>query len=198
MQLASIARACELTAAQQQKLELAGKYDVQRLKHELDELKARFGAGRQDQQTYSELINAGSTMQTRLQTGIYDESSFYHKVLGQTLTPDQSARLERQERERRKFNYTAKIELVMSSLQSNLACTAEQRQRLVKLVVDNSEPPKKNLGQYYSYVVIYQLGKLDETKVKAILDDSQWKSFKAITDQYRGMEQFLKQQGYVP
>ena len=102
-----------------------------------------------------------------------------------------------EERERRKFRYEAKIELVLSNLENSISLRAEQRQRLVKLLLDETEPPKK-FGQYDFYVVLFQAGKLGEAKLRPILDDAQWQSLKKVLDQYRGMERFLKSQGYVP
>jgi hypothetical protein len=197
LQIESVARACELSAAQREKLQLAGECDLKRMSREIDDLRRKFHEARQDQEAYNQFINEGSTMQTRLQTGIYGESSMFRKVLERTLDREQSLRYERQERERRKFHYQAKIELVMSNLESTVSLAADQRQRLVKLIVDETEPPKK-FGQYDTYVVFYQFGKLGEAKLKPILDESQRKSVKRLGDQYRGMEQFLRTNGYLP
>jgi hypothetical protein len=196
LQVQNVGRACELSAAQREKLQMAAEYDLKRMSRAIDELREKFRQAGQDQETYSRLINEGSTMQMSLQSGIYGESSLFQKVLRQTLDREQSLRYERQERERRKFRYEAKIELVMSNLEGSISLTAEQRQRLVKLLVDETEPPKK-FGPYDTYVVFWQLGKLGEAKLKPILDDSQRKSLKGLLDRYRGMENMLQSQGYL-
>jgi hypothetical protein len=196
LQIESVAR-CELSAAQREKLQMAGEGDLKRLARTIGELREKFREAGQDQQKYNELIQEGSAMQMKLQSGIYGESSLFQKVLRQTLNHEQSVRFEQQERERRKFRYEAKIELVMANLEGTISLTAEQRQRLVKLLVDETEPPKK-FGQYDNYMVFVQAGRLEEAKFKPILDDSQRRSFKKLLDQYRGMDQFLRQQGYLP
>jgi hypothetical protein len=196
LQVRAVARACELSPAQREKIELAGECDRKRMLRAIDELRERFRQAGQDQETYSRLINEGSTMQNALQTGIYGESSLYQKVLRQTLKGDQSLRYEKQERERRKFRYEAKIELVMSNLESSISLTADQRKRLVKLLVDETEPPKK-FGPYDIYVVFYQLGKLGDAKLKPILEESQRQSLNRLVNQYRGMERTLKAQGIL-
>ena len=196
LKVQSVGLACELSAAQREKLQLAGECDLKRMSRAIDELREKFRAASQDQETYSRLITEGSQMQMSLQSGIYGESSLYQKVLRQTLNGEQSLRYERQERERRKFRYEAKIEVVMSNLEGSISITADQRQRLVKLLVDETEPPKK-FGPYDTYVVFMQLGKLSEAKLKPILDDSQRKSLKRLVDQYRGIERTLQAQGYL-
>ena len=197
LQIDSVARACELSAAQREKLQLAGEYDLKRMSREMSALREKFNEGRRDQQKYNDLVNEASMMQTKLQTGIYGELSFFQKVLGQTLSRDQSLRYEQQERQRRKFRYQARIELVVSNLEGSVSLTGDQRRRLVKLLVDETEPPKK-FGQYDTYVVFYNLGKLDEAKLKPILDDSQRKSLKRLISRFGGMKQILQSQGYLP
>jgi hypothetical protein len=189
LQVDSVSRACELSAAQREKLDLAGEGDAKRLYHTIDQLRERFPEAGQDQQKYNTIINEASMLQMKMQSGIYDDSSLFQKVLRQTLNREQSLRYEQQERERRKFRYEAKIELVLSNLENSISLRAEQRQRLVKLLLDETEPPKK-FGQYDFYIVLFQAGKLGEAKLKPILDDAQWQSFKKVLDRYQGMGQF--------
>jgi hypothetical protein len=196
LQVQNVARACDLSAAQREKLELAGDCDLCRVLQTIEELRERFRQAPQDQESYSRLINDGSRMQMMLQTGIFGESSLYQKVVRQTLNGDQSARYERQERERRKFHYEAKIQQVMSNLESSISLTADQRQQLTKLLLDETEPPKK-FGQYDFYVVFFQLGKLDDAKLKPILDESQRQSLRKAIDRYRGIERTLRAQGVL-
>jgi hypothetical protein len=196
LQMEAVGRACQLTATQREKLQLAGELDVKRTSRAIDELREKFNTAAHDQNTYSRLINEGSTMQMALQSGIYGEASLFQKVVHQTLTREQSLGYERQERERRRFRYQAKVELVLSNLEGSISLTADERQQLVKLVVEETEPPKK-FGQYDTYFVFVQLGKLPEAKLKSVLDDGQRKSLKKLADRFRGMEQTLKMQGYM-
>ena len=196
LQLQNVSLACELSAGQREKIELAGEFDRIRMSRAIDDLGERFRQAAQDQETYSRLINEGSAMQMSLKSGVYDDSSLFRKVVRQTLDRDQALRYERQERLRRKFRYEAKIELALSNLEASVSLTAGQQQRLVKLLIDETEPPKK-FGQYDTYVVFMQLGKLSEAKLKPILDDSQRKSLKTLVNRFRGMERMLQAQGYL-
>jgi hypothetical protein len=87
--------------------------------------------------------------------------------------------------------------MVLSNIENSISLRADQRQRLLKLLLDETEPPKK-FGQYDFYVVLLQAGRLGEAKLRPIFDDAQWQSLKKVLDQYRGLEMFLKQQGYLP
>jgi hypothetical protein len=197
LQVDSVALACELSDAQREKLRLAGEGDLIRLHRTIEQFREKFRDAGQDQQKINTVVSEASSLQIKMQTGLYDDSSLYQKVLRQTLNHEQAARYEQQERERRKFHYEAKIELAMSNLENSISLRAEQRQRLVKLVLDETEPPKKT-GQYDYYVVLLQMSRLDDEKLKPILDDAQRQSLKKVFDRYRGVEPFLRKQGYLP
>ena len=86
--------------------------------------------------------------------------------------------------------------MFVSNIESGIGLRADQGQRLVKLIVADTKPPRK-YGNYDYYVVIYQMSKMKDDKFKAILDDAQWQSLKKTLVQYGGMEQFLRSQGYL-
>ena len=78
-------RACELSAAQREKLRLAGEGDLKRLFGAIDQAREKFGEVGQDQQKLNECYQQASILQTKMQSGVFDESSLYQKVLRQTL-----------------------------------------------------------------------------------------------------------------
>jgi hypothetical protein len=181
-QVESVAGTCGLSDIQRRKLELAGQGDVKRFLRSVEQLKEKFRQVGQDQQKFNEIAREASPLQMKMQTGVFGDSSLYRKILKQTLDQGQSVRYEQEERQRRKFRYEAKIELVMSNLESTIPLRAEQRQRMVKLLLDETEPPK-NFGQYDYYVVLVQARKLGEAKLKPIFDDAQWQTLKRALDQ---------------
>lgn len=193
-QVESVARACTLSDAQKRKLELAGRGDVKRFSRSVDQVKEKFRQVGQDQQKFNDIAREVFPLQLKMQTGVFGESSLYRKILKQTLDREQSDRYEQQERQRRKFRYEARIELVLSNLEAAIPLRAEQRQQLVKLLVDETEPPKV-FGQYDYYAVLYQASKLGEAKFKSILDDAQWQTLKRAIDQSKGVERHLQAGG---
>jgi hypothetical protein len=196
LQVQNVNRARELSDAQREKLQMAGEFDIKRMSRAIDELREKFRLAGQDQDTYSRLITEGSMMQQSLQSGVSGDTSLFQKVLQQTLNQQQSAQYEQQERERRKFHYQAKIELTFLNLEGSISLTADQRQQLIKLLVDQTEPPKK-FGQYDTYAIFYKLGKISDAKLKPILDDSQRQALKKMIDRFRGIEPTLRSQGYL-
>jgi hypothetical protein len=197
VQVDSVAFACNLSDAQRRKLELAGRGDIGRFFLAIEQLQAKARDVGQDQQKFNNIMRDMSPLQMKMQTGIFGESSLYRKVLAQTLDRGQADRYEQQEQERRKFRYEAKIELVVSSLENTAPLSAEQHQRLVKLLCAETQPPKKS-SQYDMYFVLYQARKLDEAKFKPIVDDAQWQALKKMLDQARNMEPFLRSNELLP
>jgi hypothetical protein len=183
-------RACKLSDAQREKLRLAGTGDLKQFFATVDQAREKFRAAGQDQQKISECYELAEELQTKLKIGVFDESSLYQKVLCQTLDKDQSLRYEQQERERRQFLYEAKIEMTLSSLENRIALRAGQRQRLLRIVLDETKPPQ-NFGDDRSDLVLFQMAQLNDKKLQAILDDDQWKSLKKLLSRYQQRKIFL-------
>ncbi len=193
----SVNRACELSNAQREKLQLAGDGDLDRLFRAVEQLREEFREVGEDRKKLQTAERKVSALQIKLEGGVFDDSSLFQKVLRLTLDRDQLARYDRQERERRKFHYEGKIELAVANLEVGISLRAEQRQRLIKLLLDETEPPRK-FGQYDFEFIFYQAAKLEERKLRTILDEAQWPVFKNVLDQFRGMEATLKSEGYLP
>jgi hypothetical protein len=196
VQVDFVKRACGLSEAQSRKLDLAGHGDVRRYTRSIDDLIAKYHEVGQDQRKFNEFAQKVFPLQMKMQTGVFDDSSLYRKILAQTLDGGQAARYDEQERQRRKFHYEAKIEIAVTNLESAVPLRAEQRQRLVKLLRDETQPPKK-FGQYDYYVVLYRASQLGEGKLKPIFDDAQWKALQNMLMQGRGMQWQLKHNGII-
>ncbi len=85
----------------------------------------------------------------------------------------------------------------MELLNNEVGFTDDQRRQLVQLLHDETTPPR-SLGQNDYYVVLYQLSRIPEARIKPVFEDVQWRYLKRSLDQGRGMEMFLKQQGFEP
>ena len=197
VRLESVNRVCTLSDAQREKITLAAEGDRKRLLRRIGQAQEKHRTAGQDQKKIQEFYNVASSLRTKLDD-VYDEWSLYQKILRQTLTKEQWARYDRQERERDRFRYQAKIEMVMTRLENGLvAFHADQRQRLIKLLLDETEAPKK-FGKYDYYVVLFQLAKLNDEKLKPIFDDAQRQAIKKATELPQSMELTLRRQGYLP
>ena len=71
-----------------------------------------------------------------------------------------------------------------------------QRGRLVELLEQETQPPQR-FGQADFWYLMYQMTRLPEAKLKAILDEPQWRLLSRQFMQARGMEPWLKSNGLI-
>lgn len=197
LQLDELNRACQLTEAQQQKLRLAASSDVKRFFDEVAEIRKKVNAGKLDQNAWNNIWQEIQPLRNKQATGLFGETSFFAKTIRKTLTEEQIAKYDAVNNERRRFRYRAAIEVALTSMESSVPLNHSQHDSIVKLLMDETQPPAA-FGQYDQYVVMYQLERLPQTKLKPLLDEQQWKQLQLHLNQNRGMEQFLIQNGILP
>ena len=77
-----------------------------------------------------------------------------------------------------------------------LGLSADKRGRLIDLLSSDVPPPKK-FGQADYWYLMYQMTRLPEDRMKAILDEPQWRMLSRQFMQARGMEPWLKGNGIL-
>jgi hypothetical protein len=189
-------RACGLSDAQKLKLRLAGRGDIERFFRAFEKVKKKFQAIRNDQQKVNQIFQDISPLQAQMMTGLFTRDSLLQKSLVNTINREQFLKYLKVDEERRRFHHESKIGVVITLLDQSAPVTAEQRRRLVDLLRRETKPPRKS-GQYDYYAMMHQVSKIDEAKLKPILDDIQWQVFNKQLAQMRGMEQWLKQNGML-
>lgn len=196
MQIDDVDRTCGLTEVQRKKLKLAGSNDVRRFFDEFEAIRKKYRAGHQDQQAWNNIWQEIQPLQTRLAGGLFGENSFYTKSIRQVLSDEQFIKYDAVYRERRKFRYRACIEVVFETLENSVPMKDSQREALIAVILEETQPPLA-FGQHNQQVVMYNLSKVDEAKLKAVLDERQWKLMQVQINQSRGWEQFLVQNGLI-
>jgi len=196
--LADVQRVCEaanapLSEIQLKKLRLAARGDIERFLERVEKARKKFDEVRFDQNRINEVFQEIQPLQAKLQAGLFGEESLFEKTMNKTLTQQQNEPRMQLETERRKFRYQAQIGITLAILENGLPLLDEQREKITKLLEDESQPPKR-FSQYDYYYVLLQMAKLPEDKLKGILDETQLKMLQPYLMQARGMEQFLKQQ----
>jgi hypothetical protein len=93
-ELEAIHRACELSAAQREKLRLAGEGDLKRLFRRIDRAQTEYREAGEDPQKIKECARELWWLQAKIQGGILGEASLFQKVLRQTLSRKQWAQYE--------------------------------------------------------------------------------------------------------
>ncbi len=197
LQVDEIERSCGLSAVQKKKLLVAGRGDIKRLFDRIAEVRKKFDKVKNQQNAFGMIWQDVQPLQTSVNAGLFGEDSIFAKALRTTLTPDQLARHEQAGRDRLLFLYWAKVDFVLEMLNRAVGFTTEQHQRLRKLLAEETRPPKR-LGQNDYYAVLYQIGLIPEAKIRAILDDVQWRTLNRQLAQARGLGMWLKQNGFLP
>jgi hypothetical protein len=195
-QVSDIDRACELTDAQKKKLQLTGRGDVKRFFDAVEAAKQKLQSINNDAQQLQEIMQEINPLRVTLQAGLFQDDSLLHKSLRNTLTADQFAKYDAVVRERRAFRHRAAVTRAVAMIEQHAPLRDEQRRELITLLTNETKPPRKS-GQYDLYVVIFQIGRLPEEKLKPLFSDTQWRVVTRLVDQYRAVEPTLRQQGLL-
>jgi hypothetical protein len=192
-------RTCSLTPVQKKKLLLAGRGDMKRFFDRVDEVRKKYTNDKNFnfQAQFQKMWQEIQPLQSTFNAGLFGDDSIYAKAMRATLTPQQAATHEEGMRDRTGYRYWARVDLAMELLNNEVGFTDDQRRQLVKLLHEETTTPRK-LGQQDYYVVLFQLGRIPEAKLKPIFEDVQWGLFKRQLDTGRRMERQLKQNGFVP
>jgi len=208
MGIIEIERACKLTDSQKQKLRLAGRGDIKRFFDRYEDVKQKAEASEQDEQKGQEIWQDINSLQTTLMAGIFGEHSLLIKSLPNTLTREQFTRYDVRSRERRAERHrecaeralaTLKraFEITVARLERNIVLREEQREKLLALMIHETKPSPK-AGPYDTQVILVQLGRLPEEKLKRLFDEDQWPIMSQQLAGYQQLEPMLKQAGLMP
>ena len=197
LRMSSLERAGGLSKAQIEKLRLAGNNDTAGFFRKVEALKQECHGLTFNDQKFQQIWPKVYALQGQFNAGMFGDKSLFDKVLQRMSRDGSSAPYQEEERQRRRFRYRAMVELAVTMFESGVPLTDVQRQKFLKVLVDEIEPPK-SLGSQTEYVVFYQASKLEESKLKPIFDDAQWQALSNLLRTAKGMERQLKMQGFVP
>jgi hypothetical protein len=192
-----IERACSLSTAQKQKLLLAGHGDLKHFMDRVAEARRVFNQLRRDQSRINEIFQMTQPLAATLRSGLFGDDSFFAKTLRRTLDAEQAERYREALREKSRFRYLAKVNLAVTNLDAIVGFTADQRRRLIELTINETTPFEKPAGQYESQVVLLKMSRIPEDKIRPILDETRWRLLTRQLQQSRGMEPFLKANGFL-
>lgn len=196
LQIEEMDRTCGLSDSQKEKLRLAGRGDVERFFDRVEEKRRELQDKSYDQNKIGEIYQQLQPFQATLNGGLFDDGSLFAKIVAKALDPEQAARYESFNRDRRTFRYRAKVELMVLKLSRSLGLRAEQQERFVQAIIEETRPPRR-FGQNDYYLVLYQASTVPEERLRPIFDEAQWGLVQPLLRQGKGYEQFLKTGGYV-
>jgi hypothetical protein len=196
LQIDELDRACKLTDLQKKKLQLMAHGDVKRFFDSYERAKSKFNGMKNDVQRINEIMQDINPLQMAVQSGMFSGDSLFAKSVRHTLTKEQLAHFEAVEQQRRDFRHRAQVELVVGMIDESTPLRESQRQKLIDLFVKEVKPSRSS-GVYEYYVIMYRIGLLPDEKIKAVLNDAQWKAFSRQLAQYKGIMPALRQQGML-
>ncbi|MFO0889970.1 MAG: hypothetical protein U0790_12625 [Isosphaeraceae bacterium] len=191
-----VARLCRLSNLQRQKLILAGRGDIKRFFEKVEEKRKIFDKLKADQNKIGELYQEVVPLQAMLAAGLFGDGSLYAKTLKRVLEESDESRYQEVLRDKQRFAYRAKVELAVAQVDQSLGLSDRQRRELVELILQESKPPAR-FGQYAYYLVLYQASRIPREKLRPLFEEKQWAHFVRTLESTRGMEQFLRQQGFI-
>jgi hypothetical protein len=197
LQIDDADRVCQLSSAQKEKLALAAEGDIKLFFEEVSQVREKFRAVQTDPNAFNQIWQEIQPLQQRMAKGLFGETSFFAKTLRKILSREQLENYRAKDNERRMYRYRASIEAALAKLESSVPLTDEQSEKLTRLLLENSSPPQ-TFGQYDYYVVVHQLSKLPEDRLKPLFSDRQWELLDHQFGQYRNLVGVLIQNGALP
>lgn len=183
-------RVCGLTEEQKKKLQLAGRGDIKRVFDRIKEIRQK-----------SQLVGVRKFIDEEFEPlqreflGDGFGGSLFNKTLRSTLTPEQTAKYETAVGKRRTADHQAAIRSGIDLLNNHMGLGTRRCEKLVQLLLENMKPSRR-IGQQFT-VVLIQLARLPEAKLRPIFDDDEWRELNGHLQRARKSEQSLKDGGYL-
>jgi hypothetical protein len=197
-QLDHLERACALTEAQKRKLHAAGQGDLKRFLDRVAE--ARRGVQSIDPPKRALILQIfeGAQALARDRTDLLAaKGPIFTRSVARTLTGDQRAALEKDDRDRRAFRHRADVRWTAVLLARSLGLLDDQRHRLEAVLLKETRPPLKFDTLDYT-LVMYQASRIPEDQIRPIFDDLQWRVMTQELAASRRYKLPLKNGGFLP
>ena len=196
-QIFEIDRVCKLTDAQKNKLRLAGRGDIKRFFDRYEAIKQKSQVIEPDEANVLEIHEELNRLRITLQGNLFLEGSLLIKSLPNTLTGEQFTRYDMVARERRASEHRASVARAVAILLRGIALRDAQRRELITLLTNETKPARGS-GRYDAYVLLLQLSRLPEEKLKRLFDEDQWEVVSESLAQAQQLEPVLRQSGQLP
>lgn len=183
-----------ISELQEKKLKLALEGDLARFFRLVDEARFKTRNMQPVNEQVGEISRIISPIQQIVQKGILDETSLFHGVLDNMLTPEQSELWDKELARRQRLINKAIVQVQICALEKTMPLLSKQREALTNVVLDRLEG-KKVINQYRVYLVDYAMYTLPESKLKTFLDEKQVKFYRQKRSQVEGWKSMLEGQG---
>jgi hypothetical protein len=204
-QVRKLTAQCQLREDQSKKLQLAGHGDIKRFMDRIEHVAKIM----EDSTSSIDDLRAArieiqalrmQTLRTPASERLFGEDSLLGKTLTAMLDPHQASARRAALFEQNRQRHKTAIESAAKTLQTNLNLSDRQRDRLTKLLLKETRPPRKFGTAPDVGLVLFQLSQISEEKTRPIFDDAQWRIVSRWTASYiRGSsgEKSLTINGFV-
>jgi hypothetical protein len=184
-----------LSEEQRAKLALAGRGDIERFFGDFEVYLQTATIGQITMQQWNDVWQQLQPLQARYTAGLHGSQSLFHKTIPSALDEDQRTSYRELELARNRRHYLAVIKATLATIDGKIPLTAQQREKIIELVIEKTLPPRVYGQSYYQYhVVLYQMSKIEDD-LKPLFADNEWELMQKILAQGRAMEHMLRQQG---
>ena len=207
LQVSALDEICGLKAEQRRKCEAAAKLDVAQAMDQIEPVRQRYSgrtldlqnpAGQAEWQRFRQDVQA---VQATMQDA-GGETSLLRKVIAGILDEEQRSDWRRELDLRAQYQWRGVVEAGMVQLDIALGLTSEQHEAILGLLLE--KPLRINQANIWMhgnhfppFVCRYGLAQLDQTKLRAIVNERQWKMLAQFIEQGKGMSEHLKQQKMI-
>jgi hypothetical protein len=195
-EIVSIDETYGLNEDQKRKLRLAGRGDIKRYFDHLAEKREEFERIKNDNVkvvNFRRQLN-GIRLGARMEP--FGDGSLFSKTIKTTLSPKQAADYELALRDAKLARHRTAIDLVVDREDRLLKMSVAQRRQFRDALLRETVPALKR-SPYDYYVIILQLSRLPEDKVRPIFSDPQWASLRQRFAQVKQLEPMLRESGVL-
>ena len=192
-----LVRICGLTDSQRKNLLAAGRGDIKRFFDRVAEARGRVRALINPRMFVLEARKEAQPLSQERTALAAGESPILTKAIRHTLTAEQSARLKKDDDDRRIFRHRAAVRWTVVMLARSLGLSDDQRRRLETVLLAETRPPGK-FGTFDYPIVMNQASLIPEAKLRPFFDDLQWRVLQREFAVARAQGRWLGQGGFVP
>ncbi len=180
--LAGVDQLCGLTSAQRAKLTLAGQGDIRKFWERVGVARGNYVLAWGNRDRMIAIWPNIQELFKEVDSEFFTKSSFFYRSVEGTLDPVQRQKYVEEQRKRERYHYEARLGLSIAKLERGMPLRGEQRERLIDLLVETSQP-LEGVGESDVAMLLNALSQLPEHQLRSILDDVQ---LDALRDKWPG------------
>jgi hypothetical protein len=195
-QVRQLNRRYHLTAAQQEKLLLAGRGDIKRALDRVAELKRKFQLAKFERLSLMNWVEEARRLQRALQAVTTNADSLFSKTVAATITDEQVALADKALHESHAAAFEAALADAAARLFRVLDLTEPEHSRLVTVMRSEIHQPRRFGNSGYAYVM-HELSKVPENKIRPTMREPKWKLLHQLLSSWHDARKFLENDGFV-